>query len=296
MAPDRDSGLDRRTLFTLAAAGVLPAAAWAASPHRQEPQTPPAPKAKLRQSVCRWIYGKIPLEEFCAKIAAIGFTAIDLLTPNEWMVPKKYGLVCSMAYGLKSMQIGHGLNRLEHHDEFVAESERLLPRIAEAGIPNMIVFSGTRGGQDDATGIANCITGLKRVAPFAEKHGVTLCMEYLNSKVDHHDYAFDHMSYGLDVCRGVGSPRVKILYDIYHAQIMEGDIIRTIRDNLEHIGHFHTGGVPGRNDIDDTQELCYPAICRAIRDAGFTGFVAHEYIPKGDPIATLARIYKLCDV
>jgi hydroxypyruvate isomerase len=201
-----------------------------------------------------------------------------------------------MAYGPKSMQINHGLNRREHHDEFVTQCEALLPRIAEAGIPNMIVFSGNRGGQDDAAGIKNCIEGLKRVAPHAEKAGVTICLEYLNSKVDHRDYAFDKMRYGLEVVRGVGSERVKILYDIYHAQNMEGDVIRTIRDHIKDLAHFHTGGVPGRNDIDDTQELNYPAICKAILATGFDGFVAHEFIPKADPLETLARCAKLCDV
>jgi hydroxypyruvate isomerase len=201
-----------------------------------------------------------------------------------------------MAYGFKTMGIGNGLNRLEHHDAFVEESERLLPRIAEAGIPSMIVFSGNREGQDDATGIKNCVVGLQRIAKSAEKHGVTICLEYLNSKVDHHDYAFDRMQYGLEVCKQVASPRVKILYDIYHAQIMEGDVIRTITDHIDWIGHFHTGGVPGRHDIDDTQELYYPAVCRAILATSYDGFVAHEFVPKKDPLETLARCVKLCDV
>ena len=290
--------IDRRSFLGTAAATTAAAAATfglpATWPQGQDKQPPV--KRKLRQSVCRWIYGSIPLEEFCDKVAAMGITAVDLLTPNEWHIPKKHGLVCSMAYGFKTMGIGNGLNRLEHHDAFVEESERLLPRIAEAGIPNMIVFSGNREGQDDATGIKNCIVGLQRIARSAEQHGVTICLEYLNSKVDHHDYAFDRMQYGLDVCKGVGSPRVKILYDIYHAQIMEGDVIRTIKDHIEHIGHFHTGGVPGRHDIDDTQELNYPAVCRAILETGYDGYVAHEFVPKKDPLETLARCVKLCDV
>ena len=282
---------DRRTLFAVTA-GALTAPGLLA-----QDGSPPAPaRRKLRQSACRWIYGRIPLEEFCQKVAAMGITGIDLLTANEWAVPKKHGLICSMAYGPKTMQIHHGLNRLEHHDEFVKESEALLPRIAEAGIPNMIVFSGNKAGQDDATGIKHCVVGLQRLAPLAEKHGVTLCLEYLNSKVDHKDYAFDRMQYGLEVCKGVGSPRVKLLYDIYHAQIMEGDVIRTLRDHIAHIGHFHTGGVPGRQDIDDTQELNYPAICRAILATGYDGFVAHEFVPRKDPLETLARAVKLCDV
>lgn len=259
-------------------------------------QGPAAPRRKLAQSVSRWIYDNIPLDDFCKQLAAMGYTGVDLLGPDEWAVPKKHGLICTMAYGPTTMQIGHGLNRLEHHDDFVAQSEKLLPQIAAAGIPNMIVFSGNRKGQDDATGIQNCITGLKRLAPLAEQHGVTLCMEYLNSKVDHKDYAFDNMRYGVEICRGVGSKRVKLLYDIYHAQIMEGDVIRTLRDNIEHIGHFHTGGVPGRKDIDDTQELYYPAICRAIVATGFDGWLAHEYIPKADPMGTLKKAFAICDV
>lgn len=284
--------LDRRTLLAWAASALaVPSAVARQTALHQDPQP-----RRLRQAVCRWIYKDIPLDDFCKQVKALGITGIDLLTANEWMVPQRHGLVCSMAYGPKSMQIHRGLNRLEHHDEFVAECERLLPRIADAGIPNMIVFSGNRQGQDDATGIRNCIAGLQRLAPLAEQHGVTLCLEYLNSKVDHADYAFDRMHYGLEICRGVGSKRVKLLYDIYHAQIMEGDVIRTIRDHIGHIGHFHTGGVPGRRDIDETQELYYPAICRAILATGFDGFVAHEYVPKADPMGTLAKAVKLCDV
>lgn len=292
------AGHDRRSLFAAAAgAFALPFLPLGSAAPRQDGQDPGAkPKKKLRQSVCRWIYSRIPLEEFCAKVAAMGITAIDLLTPTEWMVPKKHGLVCSMAYGPKSMQINHGLNRVEHHDELVKECEALMPRVADAGIPNMIMFSGNRQGQDDATGVKNCTEGLKRLAPIAEKAGVTLCFEYLNSKVDHKDYAFDRMQYGLDICKAVGSDRVKILYDIYHAQIMEGDVIRTIRDHIKHIGHFHTGGVPGRNDIDDTQELYYPAVFRAILATEYDGFVAHEFIPKKEPLETLARCVKLSDV
>jgi hydroxypyruvate isomerase len=286
--------LDRRCLLAMAAGTLIaPGAVRAQEP---KPAAGAAPKAKLRQSACRWIYNNIPLDQFCEQVKAIGITGIDLLRADEWMVPKKHGLTCSMAFGPKSMQINHGLNKLEHHDEFVKESEALLPRIAEAGIPSMIVFSGNREGQDDATGIKNCAIAFERLAPAAEKAGVTLCLEYLNSKVDHKDYAFDRMHYGLEVCKAVKSPRVKILYDIYHAQIMEGDIIRTITDHIAWIGHFHTGGVPGRRDIDDTQELNYPAVCRAILATGYDGFVAHEYLPKADPIGTLARIVKLCDV
>ena len=285
--------MDRRSVLALAGASLLPAIARAQD--KAAAATPPG-KRKLRQSVARWIYSEIPIDELCTKVKDMGITAIDLLSANEWMVPKKHGLVCSMAFGPKSMQIGHGLNRLEHHDGFVKESEDIVPRIAEAGITNMIVFSGNRGGMDDATSIKNSIIGMQRMLPIAEKHGVTLCYEYLNSKVDHKDYQFDRMSLGLEVVKGAGSKFCKILYDIYHVQIMEGDIIRTMRDNIAHIGHFHTGGVPGRRDIDETQELNYPAICRAILETPYDGFVAHEFIPKKDKLETLARCVKLCDV
>jgi hydroxypyruvate isomerase len=282
--------LDRRSVLALAAgAALLPRRGLA-----QDPAPAQDPQPKLKQSVCRWIYNRIPLDDFCAQVKAVGIVAIDLLTAHEWMVPKKHGLLCSMAYG--PSKIGKGFNRVEHHDEFVKEAENVIPRIAEAGIPNMIVFSGNRQGLADDAGVENCARGLSRITPLAEKHGVTLCLEYLNSKVDHKDYQFDRMSYGVEIVKRVGSPRLKILYDIYHAQIMEGDVIRTIKDHIAHIGHFHTGGVPGRNDIDDTQELNYPAICRAIRATGFDGYVAHEYVPKGDPLPTLAKAVQLCDV
>jgi hydroxypyruvate isomerase len=286
--------LDRRSFLTGTAAAVGSVGLPAVRP--QDPAKPAPTKSLLKQSVARWIYNDIPLETFCEQCAAMGLAAIDLLYAREWATPKKYGLECSMAFGPESMQISKGINRREHHDQFVMECETFLPRIADAGIKNMIVFSGNRGGQDDQAGIQNCIEGFRRVAPIAEKAGVTLCFEYLNSKVDHRDYAFDKMSYGLAVCQGVDSPRVKILFDIYHVQIMEGDVIRTLTDNAKWIGHYHTGGVPGRHDIDDTQELNYPAICRAILATGYQGFVAHEFLPKQDKIATLAKCVKLCTV
>ncbi|UCD75985.1 MAG: TIM barrel protein, partial [Phycisphaerales bacterium] len=189
-----------------------------------------------------------------------------------------------------------GWNRPENHDEFVKESERLLPLIKEAGVPSMIVFSGNRGGISDSEGIRNCVTGLKRIMPLAERLGVNVCMELLNSKVDHKDYQCDHTAWGVEVVRGVGSDRFKLLYDIYHMQIMEGDVIRTIRDNIDHIGHFHTGGVPGRREIDDSQELNYSAICKAIVEAGYEGFLGQEFIPSRDPLTSLREAVAICDV
>jgi hydroxypyruvate isomerase len=192
--------------------------------------------------------------------------------------------------------IPRGFNRVAHHDEFVRESERLLPLIKAAGIPNMIVFSGNRDGLSDGEGARNCVAGLKRITPLAEQLGVTIIMELLNSKVDHKDYQCDRTAWGVEVVQGVGSARFKLLYDIYHMQIMEGDVIRTITDHMEHIAHFHTGGVPGRNEIDQGQELNYPAICRAIADAGFTGYVGQEFIPRRDAMASLREAAAICDV
>ncbi|MBC7834458.1 MAG: TIM barrel protein [Phycisphaerales bacterium] len=261
---------------------------------RSQPAKAAALKGRLKQSVCRWCYGSMALEELCKQAAAMGVQSVELLNEKEWSVPAQYGLTCAVANGPTS--IGRGFNRLEHHDEFVKESERLLPLVKAAGIPSMIVFSGNRDGLSDAEGARNCITGLKRITPLAEKLGVTIVMELLNSKVDHGDYQCDRTPWGVEVVKGVGSPRFKLLYDIYHMQIMEGDVIRTIRDNLEHIAHFHTGGVPGRREIDQSQELNYPAICRAIVESGFTGYLAQEFIPSREPIASLREAVQICDV
>ena len=252
-------------------------------------------KGRIRHSVCRWCFGKIALDDLCREVAAMGGSAIDLLDEPDWGVPVKHGLVCSVANGPGGIE--KGWNRVEHHEELLGKLAALLPKIAAAKIPNSIVFSGNRGGQADAEGARNCIAGLKSAAKLAEQHGVTLLFEILNSKVDHADYQFDHMAYGLEVVKAVGSPRVKILYDIYHAQIMEGDVIHTIREDIRSIGHFHTGGVPGRNEIDATQELNYGAICKAIADTGYQGFVAQEFVPKrkDDPLASLREAFAICD-
>jgi len=192
--------------------------------------------------------------------------------------------------------ISNGWNRKDNHDRFVEEMKRNLDLAAEAGVPNVICMSGERKGLPDDEGIKNCVEGLKRVAGYAERKKVTMCMELLNSKVDHKDYQCDRTAWGVEVVKGVGSPRFKLLYDIYHMQIMEGDVIRTIRGNIQHIGHFHTGGNPGRHEIDASQELNYPAIMRAIADLKFDGWVAHEFVPSGDPFAALEQAFRLCDV
>jgi hydroxypyruvate isomerase len=224
----------------------------------------------------------------------MGIASIELLGEGEWATVEKHGLTCAVANGPTS--IGQGFNRIENHDRFIKESERLLPLVAKAGVPQMIVFSGNRAGMSDAEGLDNCVTGLKRLVPIAESHGVTVIMELLNSKVDHKDYMCDRTPWGVELCKRVGSDRFKLLYDIYHMQIMEGDVIRTIRDSAKYIGHYHTGGNPGRAEIDTTQELCYPAIMRAITDSGFTGFVAQEFIPRRDPFTSLREAIAICTV
>jgi hydroxypyruvate isomerase len=279
--------MDRRHFCasTLAAL-TLPGMLAAQTPTKPAARTRVITKGRLKQSVSRWCYGGIELEALCKAAAEMGFHAIDLLDEKDWSVPAKFGLVCALGNG--AGRIPKGFNRLENHDELVHGTERLIPIAKAAGVPSVIVFSGNREGLSDEEGTKNCITGLKRIAAAAEKNGVQVVIEYLNSKVDHGDYQFDHMKFG--------ASKVKILYDIYHAQIMEGDVIRTIRDHKDMIGHFHTGGVPGRNEIDGTQELNYRAIAQAIVDCGNTSYVAHEFVPSRDPLTSLAEAGALCDV
>ncbi|PYQ92073.1 MAG: hydroxypyruvate isomerase, partial [Acidobacteria bacterium] len=231
---------------------------------------------RLKQSVSRWPYQKIPLPEFCRAVADMGLKGVDLLEETDWPVPRQYGLVCSMAYA-GGGSIKDGLNVTANHDAIVKNFERLIPRAAELQIPNVITFFGNRQGMTDEAATANCIAGLNRVKKMAEDHGVTICVELLNSKVN-------------------DSPRVKLLYDIYHMQIMEGDLIRTIRDQHQYIAHYHTGGVPGRHELDESQEVNWAAVCRAIVDTGFRGYVAHEFVPTRDPLTSLREAVALCDV
>ncbi len=251
-------------------------------------------KGNVNHSICRWCYDKMDLAELCQKAAALGITGMDLLGPDEWPVAKENGLQCVMAWG--PGKSGRGWNDLRMHDKLIAASEELMPKVAEAGIPNMVVFSGNRGRIDDTEGLANCATGLKRILPQAEKLGVTLTMELLNSKRDHKKYQCDHTAWGVELCKQLGSDRFKLLYDIYHMQIMEGDVIATIQENIDCIAHIHTGGVPGRNEIDETQELHYPRIIQAIVDTGFKGYIAQEFVPKRDPMTSLQQAITLCDV
>jgi len=252
-------------------------------------------KGRLKQSACRWCYRDIPLENLAKAMAEIGLKGIDLLNdPNDWPVVKKYGLIPTMVTGAGT--IPDACNRKDLHDKLEKEFQTNIPRAAENGIPNVITFSGNRKGMADGEGLENTVTMLDRVKGLAEKHNVTICLELLNSKVNHKDYMFDHTAWGVEVIKRVNSPRVKILYDIYHAQIMEGDIIRTIRENIQHIAHFHTGGNPGRNELDDTQELNWRTIAKAIADLNFQGYVAHEFVPKRDPLTSLREAVLLFDV
>jgi hydroxypyruvate isomerase len=248
---------------------------------------------RINQSVSKWCYGKFKLDEFCAICKKMGLKAIDLLGPKDFPTLKKHGLECSM---VNTHGLTKGLNRKENREQCLAQIRSNIDAAAEYKYPNVITFPGNRAGMPDDVGVENMTNALKQVAGYAEKKKVTICIEYLNSKVNHKDYMFDNMAWGVEVCKKVGSERIKILYDIYHAQIMEGDIIRTIRNYHEYIGHYHTGGNPGRNEIDETQELYYPAIMRAIVKTGFKGYVAHEFVPKRDPITSLANAVRLCDV
>jgi hydroxypyruvate isomerase len=253
-------------------------------------------KGKVNHSVCRWCYDKIPLEDLCKSAKQIGLASIELTGPDEWPVLKKYGLTSAMPNGA-GKGIVDGFNDPQLHDELVKSYSEIIPKVANAGMTQIICFSGNRKGMDDEKGIENCAIGLKRLMPIAEKYKVTMVMELLNSKVNHADYMCDRTPWGAALCDKVGSDRFKLLYDIYHMQIMEGDVIATIQKYQKYISHYHTGGVPGRNEIDETQELNYPAIMKAIVDTGFKGFVAQEFIPKReDKIASLKQGVQICDV
>jgi hydroxypyruvate isomerase len=253
-------------------------------------------KGRINHSVCQWCYKNIPLEDLCQAAKDMGLQSVELLDVKDFPTLKKFGLTCAVVSGVPG-SITSGLNRVENHDKIVAFMEQTIPAAAQFGAPNVICFSGNRKGLDDEKGLENCAIGLKRIAPVAEKHKVTVIMELLNSKRTHKDYQCDFTRWGVELCKRVGSERFKLLYDIYHMQIMEGDVCDTIKENHQYIAHYHTGGVPGRNEIDDTQELNYPRIMKAILDTGFKGFVAQEFIPKRpDALASLKQGVQICDV
>ena len=255
--------------------------------------------AAFKHSVCRWPYRQLSVEEVARMARELGLDSVELLERDEWPIARSHGLTCAMGYAAvpePRTRLTRGFNRVEHHAWLVPAYERTIPLAAASGVPNLICFSGNRDGQSDEEGLAACARGIAALLPAAERHGVTICMELLNSKVDHPDYQCDRTSWGVALAKRVGSERFKLLYDIYHMQIMEGDVIRTIRDNHQYIAHYHTAGVPGRHEIDASQELNYPAIMRAIAETGFTGYVAQEFIPTRDPRTSLAEAVRICRV
>src|SRR5574343_239715 len=258
---------------------------------------PFALKGNIQHSACRWCYDSIPLEELCIAAKEIGLIGIDLVGPKDWPTLKKHGLLSTMCNGAE-INLVDGWNDPKFHTTLIKNYTDMIPQVAAAGYKNLICFSGSRRGIDDETGWNNCAKGLKQIMPLAEKHGVMIIMELLNSKVDHQDYQSDKTTYGVELCKRVGSPNFKLLYDIYHMQIDEGDVIHTIRTYKDYIGHFHTGGVPGRREIDESQELYYPAIMKAIHALGYKGYVAQEFIPtannKEGQLAALKNAVRIC--
>jgi hydroxypyruvate isomerase len=253
-----------------------------------------ASAGRLKQSLARWCYAKIPIDDLCRAAAGMGITGMDLVEPKDWPVLRKYGITPAMVQGAGTFN--DGWNNKANHDQLEEQARSSIVRAADAKVPNVITLFGARRGMADQEGIDNCITGLNRVKKFAEDHGVTLCVELLNSKVDHKDYQGDHTSFGVAVVKAVDSPRVKLLYDAYHMQIMEGDLIRTIRDNIQYIAHFHVAGVPGRHEIDDTQEVEWRTVAKAIADLNFPGYIAHEFVPTRDPLTSLKQAVDLLTV
>ncbi len=286
------SKVDRRQALLAGAA----LASGLGRPESASAQTGAVKVGRLKQSVCRWCYEKIPLPDFCRAVAGLGLTAIDLTSEKEWPLLADHGLVCSMGWKTSGGGIPDGLNDLKNHDSIVNGLLDVMPRAKKAGVPNLIAFFGNRKGMSDDDAIRNCVTGLLRVKKAAEEQGINVCVELLNSKVDHQDYQGDRTWFGVEVVKRVESPRVKLLYDIYHMQIMEGDILRTIKANHQWIAHYHTGGVPGRHELDDTQELNWRTVSKTIAETGFSGYVAHEFIPTRDPLTSLREAIVLCDV
>lgn len=253
-------------------------------------------KGNINHSVCRWTYQSLSVEELCKTCNKIGIKGIDLVGPNDWAMLKKYNIQSTMCNGAE-INLVDGFADPKFHEQLIANYTKMIPLVAKAGYRNLICFSGNRREMDNETGWTNCVLGLKQLTQLAEKHGVVLVMELLNSKINHKDYLADKTAWGVELCKRVGSENFKLLYDIYHMQIDEGDVIRTINDSAPYIAHYHTAGVPGRNEIDDSQELFYPAIMKAIVKTGFKGYVAQEFIPKNeDKVGSLEKAIQICDV
>ena len=257
-------------------------------------------KGNINHSVCKWTYSSLSLDELCMAVKKMGFNAIDLLTPDEFPVAKKHGIHCSMCYTKGKISLTEGWNDKKNHTQLIAAFTEAIPLVAAAGYQNLICFSGNRNGMDEETGLQNCVEGLKQILPLAEKHKVIIQIEVFNSKVNHPDYMADNTKWTIELCKRLGSPNFKILYDIYHMQISEGDIINTINKYHQYFGHYHTAGVPGRHEINETQELYYPAIMKAIVATGYKGYVAQEFLPTGktneEKLAALLDAVKRCDV
>jgi hydroxypyruvate isomerase len=280
--------MTRRSFIPAAAAGVLALV-------QAQDSKPVYRRGKIKQAICPGALGRtMPLEEKCRHVARMGAYGIDLIGPKDWPVLKKYGLIPTMCPG--GGTIREGFNRVENHTKYEAAGHELIDQCAAAGAPNIIGLTGERKGQAVEKGIENCVVFCNKIKSHLEEKSINFCIEYLNSKVNHPDYDFDHMKYGVEICKRVNSPRVKILYDMYHVQIMEGDIIRMMRDNFQYIGHFHTAGNPGRHEMDDTQEMNYKGIAKAIADLNFGGFVSHEYSPLRDPVQSLEETLKMFEV
>jgi hydroxypyruvate isomerase len=253
-------------------------------------------KGNVNHSVCRWIFSDVDLDTLCVEAKKIGLKGIDLVGPKDWPTLKKHGLYSSMCNGAE-INLVDGWNDPKFHDTLIKSYTEMIPLVGQAGYKNLICFSGSRRGKDDETGWNNCVTGLKQIIGLAEKHNVVLVMELLNSKINHKDYQCDHTAWGVELCKRLGSENFKLLYDIYHMQIDEGDVIRTIQDNHQYLAHYHTGGVPGRNEIDETQELYYPAIVKAILATGYKGYLAQEFVPlQKDKFASLKNAVRICDL
>jgi hydroxypyruvate isomerase len=301
------SPMTRRTaLKSIAGAAAVATLSRTSAAEPAAKAAAPAPAGAIHQSVCKWCFKDIALDPFASAAKDMGLESVELLNPEDFPTLKKYGLHCAMvsnptgktAQGVTVGGITKAFNRLEHHDTLVEIYEKRINEVADAGFTNLICFSGNREKMDDQQGLENCVIGLKRVLGLAEKRGVSLQMELLNSKVNHKDYMCDHTAWGVELVKKLGSERFKLLYDIYHMQIMEGDVIRTLKDNMAYIGHYHTAGNPGRNEFEpqDAQELNYVAIMKAIKGTGYKGFVGQEFIPKRDALTSLREAVKLCNV
>lgn len=283
-------------LMATAAASGATLYAMGNNEKKQEKETSMKLRGNITHSVCRWTYGFLSLDELCKVANEIGLKAIDLVGPKDWEVLKKNGLDSSMCNGAE-ISLTEGWNDPQYHDKLVKNYTEHIELVSKAGYKNLICFSGNRKGMDDETGFRNCVAGLKKVIGIAEKKGVVLQMELFNSKVNHKDYMADKSAWGVELCKRLGSENFKLLYDIYHMQINEGDIINTISENHQYFGHYHTAGVPGRHELDDNQELNYPAIMAAIVETGYKGYVAHEFIPVAqDKIGSLKQAVNVCDV